>query len=109
MPPCLIFAGTCPCETPLPALPKIIIVAGLDKWSSLHSSEIKFYRTGPFFTSYALLAASVIKLFTVVIYVLTMVIPSFCVIKQNYLINYSGMAVDYRGKKFYNISPWWQT
>jgi hypothetical protein len=46
-------------------------------------------------------AANVIKLFTMVIYCHTMVIPSFCVIK---LGNYHGMAVNYHGiKLFYNI------
>jgi hypothetical protein len=41
------------------------------------------------------------KLFTVVIYCHSMVIPSFCVIK---LGNYHGMAVNYHGiKLFYNI------
>jgi hypothetical protein len=44
------------------------------------------------------------KLFTVVIYCHSMVIPSFCVIKQHYLGNYHGMAVNNQGiKLFYNI------
>jgi hypothetical protein len=41
--------------------------------------------------------ANVIKLFTVVIYNYSMVIPSFCVIKPYYLENYCGMAVNYHG------------
>ena len=41
--------------------------------------------------------ANVIKLFTVVIYHHSMVIPSFCVIKLYYLGNYCGMAINYRG------------
>ncbi len=48
--------------------------------------------------------ANVIKLFTMVIYCHSMVIPSFCVIKLYYLGNYHGMAVNYHGiKLFYNI------
>ncbi len=48
--------------------------------------------------------ANVIKVFTVVIYCHSMVIPSFCVIKLYYLGNYHGMAVNYHGiKVFYNI------
>ncbi len=48
--------------------------------------------------------ANVIKLFTVVIYCHSMVIPSFSVIKLYYLGNYHGMAVNYHGiKLFYNI------
>jgi hypothetical protein len=39
----------------------------------------------------------VIKLFAVVIYCHSMVMPSFCVINQNYLGNYCGMAVNYHG------------
>ncbi len=38
-----------------------------------------------------------IKLFTAVIYRHCMVIPSFCVIKQHFLGNYCGMAVNYHG------------
>jgi hypothetical protein len=56
----------------------------------------KFYTLGP--------GANVIKLFTMVIYCHSMVIPSFYVIKQYYLGNYHGMAVNYHGiKLFYNI------
>ncbi len=52
----------------------------------------------------SLSGANVIKLFTVVIYYHSMVIPSFCVIKLYYLGNYLGMAVNYHGiKLFYNI------
>jgi hypothetical protein len=40
---------------------------------------------------------NVIKLFTTVIYCHSMVILSFCVIKQHYLGNYCRMAVNYRG------------
>jgi hypothetical protein len=40
--------------------------------------------------------ANLIKRFTTVIYQHSTVIPSFCVIKLNYLINYCGMAVNYR-------------
>jgi hypothetical protein len=48
--------------------------------------------------------ANVIKLFTMVIYCHSMVIPSFCVTKLYYLGNYHGMAVNYHGiKLFYNI------
>jgi hypothetical protein len=47
------------------------------------------------------LGASVIKLFTTVIYCHSMAIPSFFVIK----LYYRGMAVNYHGKKFYNIGP----
>jgi hypothetical protein len=47
---------------------------------------------------------NVIKLFTMVIYCHSMVILSFCVIKQHYLGNYHRMAVNYRSiKLFYNI------
>jgi hypothetical protein len=38
-----------------------------------------------------------IKLFTVVIYCHSMVIPSFCVTNQHYLGNYWRMAVNYCG------------
>ena len=41
--------------------------------------------------------ANVIKLFTAVIYRHSRVIPSFCVIKQHYLGDYSRMAVNYPG------------
>ncbi len=40
--------------------------------------------------------ANLIKLFTTVIYQHSTVIPSFCVIKLYYLINYCGKAVNYR-------------
>jgi hypothetical protein len=47
---------------------------------------------------------NVIKLFTAVSYRLSMVIPSFCVIKLYYLGNYHGMTENYHGiKLFYNI------
>jgi hypothetical protein len=45
--------------------------------------------------------ANVIKLFTAVIYRHSMVIPSFGVIKQHYIGNYCGMAVNYQ-RKIYN-------
>ncbi len=44
--------------------------------------------------------AHVIKLFTSMIYHHSMVIPSFYAIKQYYLDNYQGMAVNYHGKFF---------
>jgi hypothetical protein len=48
--------------------------------------------------------ANVIKLFTMVIYCYSMLIPSFCVIKLYYLGNYRDMAVNYHSiKLFYNI------
>ncbi len=40
---------------------------------------------------------NVIKLFSAVIYCHSMVIPSFCVIKQHYLGNHCRMAVNYHG------------
>jgi len=40
---------------------------------------------------------NVIKLFTVVIYHRSTVIPAFCIIKQHYLGNYCGMAENYHG------------
>jgi hypothetical protein len=40
---------------------------------------------------------NIIKLFTTVIYRHSKVIPSFFVIKQQYLGNYCGMAVNYHG------------
>ncbi len=49
--------------------------------------------------------ANVIKLFIVVIYHHSMVKPSFCILKQNYLGNYCGMAVNYHGEKVFNIGP----
>jgi hypothetical protein len=45
---------------------------------------------------------NVIKLFTAVIYCHSMVIQSFCVIKQHYVGNYSRMAVNYY-RNIYNI------
>ncbi len=42
------------------------------------------------------------------IYCHFMVLLSFCVIKQYYHEDYKIMAVNYNGKKFYNIGPWWQ-
>ncbi len=47
--------------------------------------------------------ANVIKLFTGVIYHHSMVIPSFCVIKQHYLGNYCRMAVNYCGMCVTNV------
>ncbi len=41
--------------------------------------------------------ANVKKKFTMVIYCRSVVIPSFCVIKMQYLGNYGGMAVNYHG------------
>jgi hypothetical protein len=38
---------------------------------------------------------NVIKLFTAVIYHHSMVMPSFCVIKQHYIGNYCRMAINY--------------
>jgi hypothetical protein len=49
--------------------------------------------------------AYVIKLFTMVIYHHSMVMPSFWVEKLYCLGDLHGMAVDYNGKKFYNIGP----
>ncbi len=46
---------------------------------------------------------NVIKLFTAVIYCRSMVIPSFCVIKQHYLGNYGGMVVNYHGIYLTNV------
>jgi hypothetical protein len=43
------------------------------------------------------LEPNVKKLFTTVIYCYSMVILSFWVIKQNYLGNYCGMAINYHG------------
>ncbi len=51
--------------------------------------------------------ANIIKLVIMVIYRNSMAIPSFCVIKLYYFDNYCGMAVNYHGKKFYSIRPWW--
>ncbi len=45
---------------------------------------------------------NVIKLFTTVIYPHSMVIQSFCVIKQHYFGNYCRMAVNYH-RNIYNI------
>jgi hypothetical protein len=38
-----------------------------------------------------------------------MVLLSLCAIKQYYHGIYHRMAVNYHGKKFFNIGPWWQT
>ncbi len=71
-----------------------------DKHSSLLRTFVnygrkKFYNVDP-------MGPNVIKLFTVVIYRHSMVIQSFCVIKQHYLGNYCRMAVnDHRNN--YNI------
>jgi hypothetical protein len=56
---------------------------------------------------FATRGASVIKLFTAVMYCHSMVIPSSCVIKQYYCGDYPTMEVNYHGKKFYDIGPWW--
>ncbi len=48
--------------------------------------------------------ADVIKLVTAVIYGYFMAVLSSCVVKLHYLVNYSGMAVNYHGKKFYYIN-----
>jgi hypothetical protein len=53
--------------------------------------------------------ADVINIFTVVIYLHSMVIPLFFVVNLYYHGNYCEMAVYYYGKKFFNIDPWWQT
>ncbi len=45
---------------------------------------------------------NVIKLFTIVIYYHSMVIPSLCVIKLYYLGNYHGMAVNYHDIKLFD-------
>jgi hypothetical protein len=50
-----------------------------------------------------------IKLFTGVIYHHSIIILPFCLFKLYYLGNRCGMAVNYHGKRFCNISPWWQT
>ncbi len=55
------------------------------------------------------LGANVIKLFTVAIYNHSMVLPSLCVIELFYFGNYHEMVVNYHGKQFYYIDPWWQT
>jgi hypothetical protein len=54
---------------------------------------LKLFKPGP----------NVIKLFTAVIYCHSMVIPPFCVIKQHYLGNYCGMAVNYHGICIANV------
>jgi hypothetical protein len=56
---------------------------------SVNYDSKKFYSTGP--------GANVIKLFSAVIYCLSMVIQTFCVRKQYYLGNYHGIAVNYHG------------
>ncbi len=48
-----------------------------------------------------------IQLFTTVIYHHFIVIPSFCDLTLYDLGNYHGMAVNYYGKKFYTLGPWW--
>jgi hypothetical protein len=47
---------------------------------------------------------NVIKLFTMVIYHHSMVILSFCVIKQHYSGNYCGMAENYHGICITNVT-----
>jgi hypothetical protein len=47
--------------------------------------------------------ANVLKLFTAAIYLYS--ISSFCLIKLYFLGTYREMAVNYHGKKFYNIGP----
>ncbi len=46
---------------------------------------------------------NVTKLFTAVIYCHSMVILSFCVIKQHYLGNYCGMSSNYNGIYLTNV------
>ncbi len=71
-------------------------IAHFEKVNSCQNTKIYSYLVTP--------GANVIKLFTVVTYCHSMVIPSFCVIKLYYLGNYLGMAVNYHGiKLFYNI------
>ncbi len=60
--------------------------------------SICFYNIGP--------GANIMKKIITVIYCHSLVIPSFYVIKLYYHGNYSGMAVNYHGKKFYNIGSW---
>jgi hypothetical protein len=64
-------------------------------FASIGLSLDKLYKNKP--------GANVIKLFTAVIYHHSMVIPSFCVIKQHYLGNYCRMAVNYRGICVINV------
>ncbi len=51
--------------------------------------------------------ANVIKLFNVVFYCHSMVLFSLYVIKQYYCNNYHRIAVNFHGKKFYNIGIEW--
>jgi hypothetical protein len=68
------------------------------KRSSLLKRSLQFYIfCRRFIHSDEKRGPNVIKLFTAVIYCHSMVIPSFCVIKQHYLGNYSRMAINYRG------------
>jgi hypothetical protein len=64
-------------------------------FASIGFSLDKLYKNKP--------GANVIKLFTVVIYHHSMVIPSLCVLKQHYLGNYCRMAVNYRGICVFNV------
>ncbi len=52
--------------------------------------------------------ANVIKLFTAVINCHSMVITKVMWLYNTEWWYYHGMAVNYHGKKFYNIGPWWQ-
>ncbi len=47
--------------------------------------------------------AKVIKLFSMLIYCHSMVLLSFCVIKQNYHGNHNRMVLNYHSRKFYKI------
>ncbi len=53
--------------------------------------------------------ANIIKRFTIAIYYHSMVLLSICILKQYSCSNNHRMAINYHGKKFYNIGPWWQT
>jgi hypothetical protein len=59
--------------------------------------SFKWWTRGRLWSSPSLPGTNVIKLFTAAIYRHSMVILSFCVIKQQYLGNYYGMAVYYHG------------
>ncbi len=57
--------------------------------------NIENVKMPPVFLPYVRPGSNVIKLSSMVIYRHSMVIPSFCVIKQHYLGNYCRMAVNY--------------
>jgi hypothetical protein len=73
----------------------------------LNLEKVGFYNLGNLlrycFITLAPAGPNVIKLFTAVIYCHSMVIPSFCVIKQHYLGNYGRMAVNYCGISVTNV------